>query len=151
MTLQFVCTVVWDLLQQDVSRLPFQRVEADLRLVYHFMEGVGPKKLKYVQEAPFSDMLLALHRSAVADYPHWAVLVLYFEIADRYWKQLRPDSELIGLVLQRICSSRGLTAPHATLRSRSCFLLKSLVKHLGTAVAPFTGNVLSGIQGTSPD
>jgi len=147
-TLDFVCTVVGASLQASpLSQLPPARAEAILRLAYHFGEGFSAKNQSLVTDGAFPALLKALHQSDVVSHPHWAVKVLYFELADRYWKHIREDNALVGSVLQRLCSELGILSPHPTLRARCCFLLKSIAKHLGPDVtAPFAPSVLSGVR-----
>jgi len=146
--LDFVCSVVGSALQASpLSQLPPARAEAILRLAYHFGEGFSAKNQSLVTEGAFPALLKALHQSDVVSHPHWAVKVLYFELADRYWKHIREDSALVGSVLQRLCSELGILSPQPTLRARCCFLLKSIAKHLGPDVtAPFAPSVLLGVR-----
>jgi len=150
LSLRFTCAVLGEVLAAPVAPLPFARAEAALRLVYHFGEGLAPRSPDPCAEpgGAFAGLLTALHRSDVASHGHWAVVVLYFELCERYWKHLRSDPPLIGLVLEAMCSPRGLTSPHPTLRTRTCFLLKTLCKRLnGPVLEPFAPTVLAGIHG----
>jgi hypothetical protein len=147
--LDLVCSVVGAALRAGpLSQLPVARAEAVLRLAYHFCEGFSAKgDQRLVTEGAFPALLTALHHSDVVAHSHWAVTVLYFELADRYWKHVRDDPSLVGAVLQHLCSARGILSPQPTLRARSCFLLKSLAKHLGSdATAPFAATVLAGVR-----
>jgi hypothetical protein len=153
LSLHFLCSLLTQQ-SQALSSLPFSRAEALLRVVFHFGEGVGPKRQDdLVAEGNFPAILTALHASDVSSHPHPMVVVLYLETAERYWRQLRAsaiassDVSVVGAVVERMCA--GLTAAHSpTLRTRSAFLLKSLVKRLGPQLMePFAPTVLAGIRG----
>lgn len=121
--------------------------QAALRLVYHFGEGLGPKNQQLANEGHFPVLLSALHRSGVSAHPHWSVRVIYFELTVRYVRHFRNEPELIGPVLESMCGPNGLTSAHPTLRARSCYLLKSFVKTLGSSMSPYTATILHGVRG----
>jgi hypothetical protein len=145
--LQFICSVFSEsLTSSSFSQLSFPRAEALLRLIYHYGEALGVKTPAVAEaEGQFSQVLTAIHESDVANHPHWSVVTLYLECAERYWKQLRSEAAL-GAVLERMCTN--LTHENVTLRARASFLLKSMIRHLGpVGMAPFTPRVLTGLQG----
>jgi len=165
LSLHFLCSVLSAQQAEGValSSLPFPRAEALLRVVFHFGEGLGPKREDLVSSGAFPSILTALHASDICSHPHPMVVVLYLETAERYWRQLKASateessaggdtgddgsssSAMVGAVMQRMCTA--LTSPHPTLRARAAFLLKSLVRRLGPQLmAPFAPAVLSGIR-----
>ena len=130
---------------------PGPDVEATLRLVYHFCEGVRPPPgLKVVlQNDAFCQLLITVIRSDLFNHSHSEVLLLYYDVAVRYCS-IFQRSEYIALlaqVLQAITGVRGLQHDHAKVRSRSCYLLLRLVKSLTSLMRPSVETAVVGIQG----
>jgi len=130
-----------------LARAPTPVVEACLRLVYHYCEGIRPAPgLKVVmRNATFREMLVALHRSDVSMHPHRQVLCLYYDVAVRYHLIFGENSDLLGPVLSALTGPCGLSHPHPRVRSRCCYLLLKLVQAVVKMMRPYVETAVTGI------
>jgi len=139
--LQFVCEAAQhEGRNGSLASVPTPRIEALLRFIYHFCEGVRPAPgLKTLTEGPnrneaFMSLLVALHRSDITDHSHHEVLCLYYETAVRYYVIFNPafnaaePRELLAKVLSAMSGNRGILHDHPRVRSRCCYLLFKLIK-----------------------
>jgi exportin-T len=149
--LQFICEATAQLMTQSIAAAPTPSLEATLRLLYHYCEGVRPAPgMKVVmRNETFCSLLVALHNSDVTNHPHREVLCLYYDTAVRYFPifQQKEHTHLLSRVLQSITGVRGLQHDHPRVRSRSCYLLLRLVKSVASLLRPFVETAVSGIQG----
>jgi exportin-T len=152
--LQFTCQALSQL-PLPLSSAPTPDVEAALRLVYHYCEGIRPPPgMKVVmRNETFRNLLVALHTSDITFHSHREVLALYYETAVRYHPLLKERTELLQKVLESLTGQRGLQHEHSRVRSRCCYLLLRLVKSVGSSNAsnsvlrPYVETAVSGIQG----
>ena len=146
--LQFLCEVLANL-PAPLSTCPTPDVEAALRLVHHFGEGIRPPPgLKTVMtNETFCAVLTALHQSDITDHTHREVLLLYFDLSVRYYPIFLEQPELLPKVLEALSGKRGLRHPHPRMRSRSCYLLLRLVKSVVNVMRPYVETAVTGIQG----
>eukprot|EP00934_Nitzschia_sp_Nitz4_P006653 Nitzschia sp. Nitz4//scaffold73_size107353//62684//65689//NITZ4_004323-RA/size107353-processed-gene-0.193-mRNA-1//-1//CDS//3329557485//6643//frame0 len=155
--LQFICQALSQL-PMPLSSAPTMQVEAALRLVYHYCEGILPAPgLKVVMaNETFCNLLVALHTSDIAHHNHPEVLTLYLETAVRYYPLLKERPELLQTILEALSGSHGLQHKHPRVRSRACYLLLRLVKSLGShrtnnknnnLLRPYVETAVAGIQG----
>ena len=134
-------------------------VEATLRLLYHYCEGIRPPPgLKVVMKNPaFCSLLVALHQSNLCFLlgpqqpkyrrgPH--VLCLYYDVAVRYSPLFQNPqyTPLLERVLQVMTGPSGLLHEHVRVRYRSCYLLLRLVKSVATMLRPYVETAVTGIQ-----
>ena len=147
-SLQFLCNALSQI-QAPLSSAPTNELEAALRLIYHYCEGLRPPPGTTVvlKNQMFRDVLVALHSSDVAAHPHREVIILYYDIAVRYADILKDKPELLPNILTSISGARGLQNEHPRVRSRSCYLLLKLVKSLSGILRPFVETAIGGIQG----
>jgi len=153
--LQFICHTLSQL-RVPLSAAPTGDVEAALRLVYHYCEGVRPPPgMKVVMKnQTFRSLLAALHSSDITMHPHREVLALYYETAVRYYPLLKQQPELLQTVLAALSGPRGLSHEHPRVRSRCCYMLLRLVKSAGNnsndsgpnVMRPYVETAVSGIQ-----
>eukprot|EP00977_Amphora_coffeiformis_P029498 scaffold41083_cov191-Amphora_coffeaeformis.AAC.7 len=129
-------------------------VEATLRLVYHYCEGIRPTPgVKTVlQNESFCSLLITLQQQGNLVHPqqHREVLRLYYETAVRYslfyTKESQPHAEaLLGNLLSALTGNCGLQHEHAQVRSRCCYLLLRLVKALIKLLRPLVQSAVGGI------
>jgi exportin-T len=152
--LQFTCQALSQL-SLPLSTAPTPDMEAALRLVYHYCEGIRPPPgMKVVmRNETFCNLLVALHTSDITLHSHREVLNLYYETAVRYHPLLKERPDLLQKVLESITGSRGLQHGHPRVRSRCCYLLLRLVKSVGgsggtnSVLRPYVETAVSGIQG----
>mmetsp|Transcript_8381 Transcript_8381/g.15222 ORF Transcript_8381/g.15222 Transcript_8381/m.15222 type:complete len:1111 (-) Transcript_8381:90-3422(-) len=136
-------------LPQPLSSSPTSDLEASLRLVYHYGEGrrPAPGAKTALKDAPFREMVMALHRSDVSSHPHREILLLYYDLSVRYSGILKETPELLTVMLASISGNRGLQHPHTRVRCRCCYLLLRLVKLVGAnAMRPHVEVVVDGCQ-----
>ncbi len=147
MAMQFLCHALSQI-QPPLATAATNQLEAALRLIYHYSEGVRPVPgVKAVlKKQKFRDVLIALHSSDVMAHPHREVIILYYDIVVRYASILQDEPELLPNILTSISGSRGLQHTHPRVRSRSCYLLLKLVKSLGSTLRPFVETAIRGIQ-----
>lgn len=158
--LQF-CGQMLSQLPSKLSTAPTRDIEAALRLVYHYCEGIRPPPgMKVVmRNEQFRNLLVALHTSDITFHSHREVLTLYYETAVRYHPLLKEKPELLQTLLGSLTDTRGLQHSHPRVRSRSCYLLLRLVKSVGTSscsgkskannscvLRPYVETAVSGIQ-----
>jgi exportin-T len=124
-------------------------MEAALRLVYHYCEGIRPPPgLKVVMtNDTFRAVLVALHQSDITDHVHPEVLVLYYDTSVRYYPIFLDQPELLPKVLENLSGKKGLQHSHPRLSSRSCYLLLRLVKSVIQVMRPYVETAVTGIQG----
>lgn len=154
--LQFICET-WAQLPVPLSTVPTTDMEAALRLVYHYCEGIRPPPgMKVVmRDETFRNLVVALHTSDITLHPHREVITLYYEIAVRYYPLLKERPDLLQKVLQSLTGSRGLQHEHSRVRSRCCYMLLRLVKSVGNncnssgpnPMRPYVETAVVGIQG----
>jgi hypothetical protein len=150
--LSFMGTCVGNLLASSQTRLsssPPLEVEVALRLVYHYAEGRRPTPgaRTALKDGTFREIVTALHRSDVASHPHWAVPLLYYDVAVRYSDILVDFPEILTLVLGSLTGNGGLQHPRTRVRCRCCYLLLRLIKAVGAkAMRPHVEAVVDGIQ-----
>jgi exportin-T len=147
--LQFTCQTLSQL-QLPLSSAPTPDVEAALRLVYHYCEGIRPPPgMKVVmRNETFRNLLVALHTSDITFHLHREVLTLYYETAVRYHPLLKERPELLQKVLESLTGTRGLQHEHPRVRSRCCYLLLRLVKSVfvGSSNSSNTNNATNNIN-----
>jgi exportin-T len=142
-------------LQLPLSSAPTPDIEAALRLVYHYCEGIRPPPgLKVVmRNTNFRNLLVGLHTSDITSHPHQEVLILYYDTAVRYYPLLKDQSELLQKVLEALTGNRGVQNMHPRVRFRCCYLLLRLIKSVGNSNAtnsvlrPYVETAVAGIQG----
>jgi exportin-T len=152
--LQFTCQTLAQL-HLPLSTAPTPDIEAALRLVYHYCEGIRPPPgLKVVmRNETFRNLLVGLHTSDITSHPHLEVLTIYYETSVRYYPLLKERPELLQKLLGALTGSRGLQNEHARVRSRCCYLLLRLIKSVGNSNAtnnvlrPYVETAIAGIQG----
>jgi len=155
--LEFVCQAVQSCMvsspqqQPSLAMAPTSDVQAALRLVYHYSEGVRPAPgLKIVmQDESFCALVVGIHQSDIANHSHREVLCLYYDIAVRYYpifKQAK-NQELLHKVMAAMTGPQGLQHPHPRVRSRCCYLLLKLVKSVVKLLRPFVETAVTGING----
>ena len=150
MSLQFLCDALSNL-SLPLSSAPTNEVEASLRLVYHFCEGIHPPPgLKVaMKNDTFLQVLNALHSSDLSSHSHHEVVLLYYDITVRYNGILKTKTELLPDILSSMSGSKGLQHPHPRVRSRCCYFLLKLVKAMGSILRPFVETAVEGIQGNN--
>jgi len=136
-------------IELPLSSSPTPTIEASLRLVYHYCEGIRPAPgiNKVMKNDTFREVLIALHSSDITDHPHREVLILYYSVAVRYAAIFKQRPELLPTVLSSITGTKGLQHDHCRVRSRSCYYLLKLVKALGTLLLPYVETAVQGILG----
>jgi len=146
--LQFLCEALANL-PVPLSTCPTPDVEAALRLVHHYSEGVRPPPgLKTVMKnETFRALLKALHQSDIVDHSHREVLILYYDLSVRYYPIFMDQPELLPKLLGGLSGERGLQHSHPRVRSRSCYLLLRLVKSVIKVMRPYVETAVTGIQG----
>ena len=146
MALQFLRTSL-SKVQAPLSTAQTSDIEAALRLIYHYCEGVRPPpgSKAVLKNQMFRDVLVALHTSDITSHPHREILILYYDIAVRYSDILQDKPELLPNILTSISGDKGLQHQHPRVRSRSCYLLLKLVKALGPTLRPFVETAIGGI------
>jgi exportin-T len=144
--LQFTCTELSNL-PNPISSSPTRDIEAALRLIFHYGEGIRPSPgLKTVMKnKAFVSILQALHQSDVAHHPHREVLLLYYDIAVRYAAVYETHPILLPKILDALSSNRGIQHEHVRVRSRSCYLLLKLIKRLIKLMKAYVENAVTGI------
>ena len=145
--LRFSCEALAGL-PLPISSSSTRDVEAALRLVYHYCEGIRPSPgLKVVMKnATFLAILTALHRSDISMHPHREVLLLYYDVAVRYAANFEKQPDLLSPILEALGGNRGIQHEHSRVRSRSCYFLLKLVKALVKTMRPYVENLVTGIQ-----
>lgn len=138
-------------IQAPLSSATTNEIEAALRLLFHYSEGIRPSPgIKQVlKNQMFRDVLVALHSSDITAHPHREVLILYYDISVRYADLLKEHIELLPNLLESISGRRGLQHEHPRVRSRACYQMLKLVKALGANLRPFVETAVEGIQGMS--
>lgn len=148
--LQFLCEAAASH-GDSMAAAPTPAVEATLRLIYHYCEGVRPPPgLRVVlKNETFCSLLVALHTSNIARHPHREVVCLYYETAVRYAPLFvqKQHTHLLSALLGSMTGASGLQHPVARVRSRCCYLLLGLVKATASLLRPFVETAVSGIQG----
>lgn len=142
-------------LKLPLSAAPTPDLEAALRLVFHYCEGIRPSPgLKVVmRNETFCSILVAIHKSDVCLHPHREVLIRYYETAVRYYPLLKERADLLQIVLESISGPRGLQHEHPRVRSRACYMLLRLVKSVGSSngtgdnvLRPYVETAVAGIE-----
>jgi len=136
-------------IQAPLSSATTNEIEAALRLLFHYSEGIRPSPgIKQVlKNQMFRDVLVALHSSDITAHPHREVLILYYDISVRYADLLKDHIELLPNLLESISGPRGLQHEHPRVRSRTSYQMLKLVKALGVKLRPFVETAVEGIQG----
>mmetsp|Transcript_16925 Transcript_16925/g.39036 ORF Transcript_16925/g.39036 Transcript_16925/m.39036 type:complete len:1037 (+) Transcript_16925:138-3248(+) len=141
-------------MQLPVPLPPARDLEAALRLLYHYGEGIRPPPgLKTVmKKEAFVALLVALlqqQQNLLHPEAHFQVVLWYLDVAVRYSTIFQPHPELLPPLLEYITSS-GLQHPHGKVRSRSCYLLLRLIKSLvggqESMLRPIVEPAVRGIQ-----
>mmetsp|Transcript_1749 Transcript_1749/g.3879 ORF Transcript_1749/g.3879 Transcript_1749/m.3879 type:complete len:1001 (-) Transcript_1749:62-3064(-) len=151
--LQFLC--------QTLSQLPMPLssaltpdIEAALRLVYHYCEGIRPPPgLKVVMKnETFRNLLVGLHSSDITLHSHEEVIILYYDTSVRYYPLLKDQPELLQLLLDALTGNRGLQHSSSRVRSRCCYMLLRLIRSIGKGKAtnssvllPYVDKAIAGI------
>jgi exportin-T len=151
--LQFTCQTMLQL-PSPLSTAPTPDIEAALRLVYHYCEGIrpGPGMKVVMKNETFRNLLIAIHTSDVCFHPHREVLTLYYEMTVRYYPLLKDRPDLLQKTLGSLTGTQGLQHGHPRVRSRSCYFLLRLVKSVGSSngknsvLRPYVETAVSGIQ-----
>lgn len=145
--LQFLCEALSNL-PVPISSCATSDIEASLRLIYHYCEGIRPPPGTKVvmRNETFRAVLVALHGSDIASHPHREVLLLYYDICVRYHGIFKDNPQLLPSVLGSLSGVQGLQHSHERVRSRSCYLLLRLVKSLASVLRPYVETAVMGIQ-----
>lgn len=151
MCLQFMCEASNQWLN-DTSKPAKQDVEATLRLIFQYSEGLLPSPgiKTAMKDATFCALIVALHTSdfvsRYADVRN--ILCLYYEVSVRYSAIFldTPNTPLLSPLLGALSGAHGLQHSDGRLRSRCCFLLLRLVTALSTLLRPYVETAVSGIQ-----
>jgi len=148
LSLQFLCDAL-SKLNAPLSSAPTSDIEAALRLVFHFCEGIRPPPgiKSAMKHDTFREVLLWLHGSDITSHHHREVLILYYDVAVRYSTILKMKPELLPGILAAISGTSGIQHSHPRVRSRSCYLLLKLVKALKDLMKPYVATAIGGIQG----
>lgn len=148
LALQFLCSVLTGI-PSPLSTAPTTDLEAALRLVYHYCEGIRPPPgLKTIMKnETFREVLIAIHKSNITSHPHREVLMLYYDLSVRYYPILRDVPDLLPSILGALSGTCGLQHPHPRMRSRACYLLLKLIKAIPTVLRPYAETAVNGIQG----
>lgn len=148
--LAFCCQALANL-PQPLSSSPTVEMEAALRLVHHYCEGIRPPPglTQVMKNDVFVSLLTALHQSDVTQHPHREVLLLYYDLSVRYYPLFIQQPHLLPPVLEGLSGERGLQHSHPRVRSRSCYLLLRLVKSVIKVMRPYVETAVTGIQGES--
>jgi exportin-T len=144
--LQFICEAVSSH-GNNLAIVPAPDLEAIIRLLYHYCEGIRPSPgLKVVMHnTAFCELLRVLHNSNIAHHPHREVLCLYYETAVRYYPIFLDSPQLLQNVLSAM-AGRGLQHEHARVRSRCCYLILRLVKSVVALLDSMVETAVAGIQ-----
>jgi len=146
-SLQFLCSILSGI-ASPLSTAPTRDLEASLRLVYHYCEGIRPPPgLKTVMKNDtFRDVLTAIHKSDITSHPHREILMLYYDLSVRYYPILRDSPVLLPPILGSLSGTSGLQHPHPRMRSRACYLLLKLIKSIPTVLREYAETAVNGIQ-----
>ena len=144
--LRFICNILSEI-ELPLSSAPTPIIEAALRLVYHYCEGIRPIPgiNVVIKNEAFREIIFSLHASDIMTHNHREVLLLYYDISVRYVKLLKERTEFLPNLLNSLTGSRGLQHEHCRVRSRSCYFLLKLVKELGILIRPFVEPAIRGI------
>ena len=147
-SLQFVCSILSGI-ASPLSTAPTSDLEASIRLVYHYCEGIRPPPgLKTVMKIDtFREVLVAIHQSDITSHPHREILMLYYDLSVRYYPILRDSPALLPPILGALSGASGLQHPHPRMRSRACYLLLKLIKSIPTVLRAYAETAVNGIQG----
>jgi len=148
LSLQFLCQIFTNI-SMPLSSTPPMPLEAALRLLFHYSEGIRPNAASVMKIEPFYDLIFGLHSSNVSLHPLGEISILYFDIAVRYIDIFKSKPELLPGVLDAITSTRGLQHPTSVrIRSRSCYSLLRLVKGMSTdgRMKGYVDAAVAGIQ-----
>mmetsp|Transcript_17919 Transcript_17919/g.29970 ORF Transcript_17919/g.29970 Transcript_17919/m.29970 type:complete len:1075 (-) Transcript_17919:108-3332(-) len=115
---------VFSSLPQPLYTAPFPVLEASLRMFHSFGE-CGPRNLK--QEL-FPNLVAAIHSSEVYRHQHPLVLMIYYDMTQRYATLVPLD--MVQNVVASLVSTQGLRSSDAQLRSRSAYFLRKIVETL---------------------
>ena len=115
---------VFDSLPQPLYTAPFPVLEAALRLFHSYGE-CGPQHLK---QDMFPNLVVAIHNSEVYRHPHPLVLMIYYDMTQRYATHVPLD--MVQNVVASLVSTQGLRSTDAQLRSRSAYFLRRIVETL---------------------
>lgn len=128
---------------------PTPDVEATLRLIHHYCEGLkpAPGMKTALNNVKFVALLVSVHSSTITRHPHRQVLRQYYEMAVRYYPlyEQPQNGHLLARLLDALTGSFGLGHPHSQVRSRCCFLLLKTVKSLISLMQPLVGSAVQGI------
>lgn len=151
-SLQFLCAALSNI-SMPLSSAPISELEASLRLVFHYCEGLSSSKsiASFCEEGPFHQVIVALHQSDVAHHCHREILILYYEVVIRYVQVLKLKPDLLTNVLTCLSGTQGIQHAHERVRSRACYLLLRLVKEIGVVLRPYVETAITGIQGLLSD
>jgi len=90
----------------------------------------------------FRELIAVVHRAQLWNHPHPRVVMSYNEITARYVSFVTDEyKDLVGPILQGLVSHGGIKHPDAKVRSQACYLLLKIVKGLGSAIVPFSGDL----------
>jgi len=158
LTIRFLCQVFANL-PMPLSTCPIMSLEASLRLLFHFSEGIRPSTYKSSKSASaylmnkidaFHDLVVALYsNSDLVEHSHDEITLLYFDVAVRYLDLFKKHPELLPNLLEIISGTKGLQHPTCSrVRSRSCYLLLRLVQGLskGGQMKGYVETAVRGIQ-----
>lgn len=145
-TLQYVFAAASALLSNDVSTMPFSTVEATLRLIHHYSDGLrGIASASILSNPDFCQLLQQLHCSNITRHYHPEVLLLYYELTLRYHAMFSKLPQLLSTVLDALSGTFGIQHAHARVRSRCCYILLRLVKHTVNLLRDFAETAIVGI------
>lgn len=115
---------VFSSLPQPLYTAPFPVLEAALRLFHSYGE-CGPRNLK---QEMFPNLVSAIHASEVYRHTHPMVLMIYYDMTQRYASLVPLD--MVQNVVASLVSTQGLRSTDAQLRSRSAYFLRKIVEVL---------------------
>ena len=148
-SLHFICQIFANI-PIPLSSAPPMPLEAALRLLFHYSEGIRPNASTVMKMEPFHDLVLAIHSSDVSLHSLDEILMLYFDIAVRYLDVFKTKPEFLPKVLEAISGQRGLQHSNSQrVRSRSCYSLLRLVKGMSPngRMKGYVDPAVRGIQG----
>lgn len=148
LSLQFLCDAL-SKVNAPLSSALTSDIEAALRLVFHFCEGIRPPPgiKTAMKHDMFREVLLWLHGSDITSHHHREVLILYYDIVVRYCTILKMKPDLLPGILAAMSGTCGIQHSHPRVRSRSCYLLLKLVKAMKSLMRPYVATAIEGIQG----
>lgn len=140
---------------EDLSTLPWYEAEAILWLVY--ILGEGPVQLVQSirrQEGILAELIPTVLASGVHIHKHYAVVLQYYEVVNRFHDAILLNQELIPLVLDAMLGAQGLQHPKPATRARVAYILAKLIRTFARPsslsdvelLTPYCEQILEGVQ-----